>query len=84
MVGGSRVPLNHHHAISFYLNASNQRYAIKRLDARLTEQQKQRIVEQVPSRLLKLYHTGFKYESSRQFCLKFVFEYYKSAVYSGR
>lgn len=59
---------------------SNQRYAIKRLDAGLTEQQKQRIVEQVPSRLRKLYHTGFKYESSRQFCSKFVFDIYKEAL----
>ncbi|XNM59607.1 YiiX/YebB-like N1pC/P60 family cysteine hydrolase [Escherichia coli] len=49
-----------------------------------TEQQKQRIVEQVPSRLRKLYHTGFKYESSRQFCSKFVFDIYKrGAMYSG-
>ncbi|MGK3446093.1 YiiX/YebB-like N1pC/P60 family cysteine hydrolase, partial [Escherichia coli] len=55
-------------------------YAIKRLDAGLTEQQKQRIVEQVPSRLRKLYHTGFKYESSRQFCSKFVFDTYKEAL----
>lgn len=62
------------------LNVSNQRYAIKRLDAGLTEQQKQRIVEQVPSRLRKLYHTGFKYESSRQFCSKFVFDIYKEAL----
>lgn len=60
--------------------ASNQRYAIKRLDAGLTERQKQRIVEQVPSRLRKLYHTGFKYESSRQFCSKFVFDIYKEAL----
>ncbi len=64
----------------FIKRSSNQRYAIKRLDAGLTEQQKQRIVEQVPSRLRKLYHTGFKYESSRQFCSKFVFDIYKEAL----
>ncbi|GCM41912.1 hypothetical protein BvCms726_01924 [Escherichia coli] len=50
------------------------------INAGLTEQQKQRIVEQVPSRLRKLYHTGFKYESSRQFCSKFVFDIYKEAL----
>lgn len=64
----------------FIKRSANQRYAIKRLDAGLTEQQKQRIVEQVPSRLRKLYHTGFKYESSRQFCSKFVFDTYKEAL----
>lgn len=64
----------------FIKRSANQRYAIKRLDAGLTEQQKQRIVEQVPSRLRKLYHTGFKYESSRQFCSKFVFDIYKEAL----
>ena len=77
----SRVPLSTITTLSrFIKRSSNQRYAIKRLDAGLTERQKQRIVEQVPSRLRKLYHTGFKYESSRQFCSKFVFDIYKEAL----
>ena len=81
MVAESRVPLSTITTLSrFIKRSSNQRYAIKRLDAGLTEQQKQRIVEQVPSRLRKLYHTGFKYESSRQFCSKFVFDIYKKAL----
>ncbi|MCZ4215067.1 YebB family permuted papain-like enzyme, partial [Escherichia coli] len=67
-------------ASDVYNRQANQRYVINRLDAGLTEQQKQRIVEQVPSRLRKLYHTGFKYESSRQFCSKFVFDTYKEAL----
>ncbi len=37
-------------------------------------------MEQVPARLNKFYHTGFKYESSRQFCSKFVFDIYKEAL----
>lgn len=81
LVAESRVPLSTITTLSrFIKRSSNQRYAIKRLDAGLTEQQKQRIVEQVPSRLRKLYHTGFKYESSRQFCSKFVFDIYKEAL----
>ena len=77
LVAESRVPLSTITTLSrFIKRSSNQRYAIKRLDVGLTEQQKQRIVEQVPSRLRKLYHTGFKYESSRQFCSKFVFDIY--------
>ena len=81
LVAESRVPLSTITTLSRFIKRSaNQRYAIKRLDAGLTEQQKQRIVEQVPSRLRKLYHTGFKYESSRQFCSKFVFDIYKEAL----
>lgn len=81
LVAESRVPLSTITTLSrFIKRSSNQRYAIKRLDAGLTERQKQRIVEQVPSRLRKLYHTGFKYESSRQFCSKFVFDIYKEAL----
>lgn len=58
LVAESRVPLSTITTLSRFIKRSaNQRYAIKRLDAGLTEQQKQRIVEQVPSRLRKLYHT---------------------------
>ncbi len=46
----------------------------------LTAEQKLALVEKVPGRLNKLYHTGFKYESSRQFCSKFVFDIYKEAL----
>lgn len=34
----------------------------------------------MPSRSNKFYHTGFDYHSSRQFCSKFVFDIYKSAL----
>lgn len=52
LVAESRVPLSTITTLSRFIKRSaNQRYAIKRLDAGLTEQQKQRIVEQVPSRL---------------------------------
>lgn len=55
LVAESRVPLSTITTLSRFIKRSaNQRYAIKRLDAGLTEQQKQRIVEQVPSRLRKL------------------------------
>lgn len=49
LVAESRVPLSTITTLSrFIKRSSNQRYAIKRLDAGLTERQKQRIVEQVP------------------------------------
>ena len=64
LVAESRVPLSTITTLSRFIKRSaNQRYAIKRLDAGLTEQQKQRIVEQVPSRLRKLYHTDIYKEA---------------------
>lgn len=63
-----------------YKRSAGQRYAVRRLCGGLTVEQKLAIVEQVPVRLNKFYHTGFKYESSRQFCSKFVFDIYKEAL----
>ncbi len=54
---------------------------VRRLCGGLTVEQKLAIMEQVPARLNKFfYHTGFKYESSRQFCLKFVLLISKEAL----
>ncbi|POP44908.1 hypothetical protein CHU32_13560 [Superficieibacter electus] len=81
LVAESRVPLSTITTLSRFIHRSaGQRYAVRRLQGGLTEAQKALIVEQVPSRLHKLYHTGFKYESSRQFCSKFVFDIYKEAL----
>lgn len=63
-----------------YKRSAGQRYAVRRLCGGLTVEQKLAIMEQVPARLNKFYHTGFKYESSRQFCSKFVFDIYKEAL----
>lgn len=81
LVAESRVPLSTVTTLSRFIQRSaEQRYAIRRLQGGLSEEQKKLIVEQVPSRLHKLYHTGFKYDSSRQFCSKFVFDIYKEAL----
>ncbi|EDK5241324.1 hypothetical protein CI417_24875, partial [Salmonella enterica] len=47
---------------------------VKRLKGGLTGTQKRDVLSQVQPRLHKLYHTGFSYDSSRQFCSKFVFD----------
>lgn len=81
LVAESRIPLSTITTLSRFIRRSTgQRYAIRRLSSGLTEEQQQRLVEQVPARLHKLYHTGFKYDSSRQFCSKFVFDIYKEAL----
>lgn len=81
LVAESRVPLSTVTTFSLFIQRSaEKRYAVRRLCNGLTVEQKLAIVEQVPARLNKFYHTGFKYESSRQFCSKFVFDIYKSAL----
>lgn len=81
LVAESRVPLSTVTTLSLFIQRSaEQRYAVRRLRGGLTVEQKLAIMEQVPARLNKFYHTGFKYESSRQFCSKFVFDIYKEAL----
>ena len=56
LVAESRVPLSTITTLSrFIKRSSNQRYAIKRLDAGLTEQQKQRIVGNDSNLLIVFY-----------------------------
>lgn len=81
LVAESRIPLSTVTTLSLFIQRSaEQRYAVRRLRDGLTVKQKLAIMEQVPARLNKFYHTGFKYESSRQFCSKFVFDIYKDAL----
>ncbi len=74
-------PLNRHHAVTIYTTFSRTTLRgsspVRRPDGRA---ETLAIMEQVPARLNKFYHTGFKYESSRQFCSKFVFDIYKEAL----
>ncbi|EHY7600679.1 YebB family permuted papain-like enzyme [Escherichia coli] len=81
LVAESRVPLSTITTLSRFIERSTeQRYGVRRLAGGLTAEQKLALVEKVPARLHKFYHTGFKYESSRQFCSKFVFDIYKEAL----
>lgn len=81
LVAESRIPLSTVTTFTRFINRSHeQRYAVRRLAGGLTTEQKLSLVEKVPGHLNKLYHTGFKYHSSRQFCSKFVFDIYKEAL----
>lgn len=81
IVAESKVPLSQTTTLKKFIERSvDGRYGIRRLSGGLTDEQKQAIVEQVPGRLKVLYHTGFKYESPRQFCSKFVFDIYRDAL----
>ena len=81
LIAESRIPLSTTTTLSRFISRSNDnRYGIRRLATPLTTEQKLALVSQVPTRLNKLYHTGFDYDSSRQFCSKFVFELYDIAL----
>lgn len=81
LVAESRVPLSTTTTLTRFINRSaEKRYGVRRLTTRLSDEQKQALIAQVPPRLHKFYHTGFNYDSSRQFCSKFVFDIYKSAL----
>lgn len=81
LVAESRVPISTVTTMSRFIQRStDQHYAVRRLVGGLTTEQKLALVEKVPGRLHKFYHTGFKYDSARQFCSKFVFDIYKEAL----
>ncbi|POT58534.1 hypothetical protein C3432_11675 [Citrobacter amalonaticus] len=80
-VAESRIPLSGVTTLSKFIQRSvGQQYAVRRFRGGLTTAQKLSVMEQVPARLHKFYHTGFEYDSSRQFCSKFVFDIYKDAL----
>lgn len=82
LVAESRVPISKTTTLSKFIKRSDkQHFAIRRLTTPLTDKQKLAICSQVPRRLNILYHTGFKFDSSRQFCSKFVYEIYKDALH---
>ncbi|HAT1681630.1 TPA: YebB family permuted papain-like enzyme [Klebsiella oxytoca] len=73
LVAESRIPFSTVTTLSrFIARSAGGRYAVCRMRGELTEAQKHGVVAQVRPRLHKLYHTGFSYDSSRQFCSKFV------------
>ncbi|ENU1227144.1 MULTISPECIES: YebB family permuted papain-like enzyme [Providencia] len=81
LIAESRVPLSTTTTLSrFIARSSDKRYSVRRFTHTLTNEQKSALVSEVPARLNKFYHTGFNYESSRQFCSKFVFDIYQSAL----
>lgn len=81
LVAESRVPFSTVTTLSRFIRRSGgNHYAVKRLKGGLTEAQKHEIVVQVKPRLHKLYNTGFSYDSSRQFCSKFVFDICNEAL----
>lgn len=80
-VAESRIPFSGVTTLSAFIQRSaGERYSVRRLQGGLNVEQKLAVMQQMPAHLHKLYHTGFNYDSSRQFCSKFVFDIYREAL----
>lgn len=64
----------------FLKRSENGMFAARRLKETLSDECISRLQEAAEKRMKRLYHLGFKYESNRQFCSKFVYEVYKEAL----
>lgn len=81
VVAESSVPLSKLTPLTKFISRSYKGiYAVKRLKDPLAESEKTRVVFEAAKRLGILYHTGFKYESQRQYCSKFVYDVLMAAA----
>lgn len=81
LVAESTVPFSKITALSkFKARSASGQYSIKRLIRPLGTEEKKQLCEEAKRRLGILYHLGFNFGSKRQFCSKFVYEVYQSAI----
>jgi hypothetical protein len=81
MVAESAVPRSRYCSLSRFLKRSEAgQCSIKRLKTPLDGAALERLQVGAARRMGKWYHLGFKLDSSRQFCSKFIFEVYEEAV----
>lgn len=70
-----RTPLR-----SFLSKTCGSEVAVRRLQGGVTPQQVSRLKAEADKRMGTLYHLGFKFDSGRQFCSKFVHECFRDAL----
>ncbi len=81
IIAESAVPFCKMTPLKDFLDRSeNGMFAVRRLKNELSEYDISRLQAAAGKRMKRLYHFGFKYESKRQFCSKFVFEVFKEAL----
>ena len=81
IVAESAVPLSRYTPLAKFIARSRGGWCeIRRLKGGLTEEQARALQAECDARMGILYHTGFRYESNRQFCSKFVHDAYQSAL----
>lgn len=81
IVAESCIPFSKKTSLTKFIKRSKKHHvAIRRPVAKLSEENQQTIINQIPSKLNVLYHLGFDYDSKRQYCSKFVYQIYKEAL----
>ncbi|MCV6612609.1 MAG: YiiX/YebB-like N1pC/P60 family cysteine hydrolase [Amphritea sp.] len=77
----SKVPTVSKTPLRKYLSRTcNGEVMVRRLPSSLTKTQVHELKRAANKRYGQFYHLGFKYESQRQFCSKFVYQVYKEAL----
>jgi hypothetical protein len=80
-VAESTVPFSTLNSLEkFIKRTENHKVSIKRLHNKLSEDDKLRLQAAANKRLGILYHLGFKHDSEKMYCSKFVYEIYKEAL----
>jgi hypothetical protein len=81
VVAESRIPYSCYTPLEDFIARSKDGwYAIKRIKHGLNQPETHALKSQCERQMGRLYHLGFKYQSKRQFCSKFVYEAYKLAL----
>jgi hypothetical protein len=80
-VAESRIPFScYTPLVDFITRSRDNRYAIKRVKEGLTKVETEALKLQCERQMGRLYGLGFKFHSKRQFCSKFVYDAYKTAL----
>ena len=81
LVAESAVPLSRYCPLEKFIARSDRGWcAIRRLKTGLSESQVSALKAQCDARMGVVYHQGFRYESHRTFCSKFVYDVYQNAL----
>ena len=81
VVAESAVPVCRYRPLAKFLARSDDDwFVVRRLKRELTPDEVAALRKACDARLGKWYHLGFKFESPRMFCSKFVFEVYREAL----
>jgi len=81
VVAESAVPRSRYSALERFVARSDQRwFVIRRLGRDLAPEEVRKLRAACDARMGRWYHTGFKYDSLRMFCSKFVHEVYREAL----
>ena len=81
VVAESRVPFCSYTTLDKFLARSEAgRFAIRRLHGSLSAEQVSKLRAEADRRMGRVYHQGFNFDSSREFCSKFVYGVYRDAL----